>query len=106
MPELVVHLRQELEAVVVLLLNENGVIQAHAEDLPEGNEKVSMLSSLLSIYSAGQNVSRLLGQKVPANWYIFDGTPFDLVFAPVGTEHSMLVMGKGSGRQRTGLENL
>ena len=59
LPELVVHLRQELDAVVVLLLDENGGIQAHAEDLPEGNEKVSMLSSLLSIYSAGQNVSHL-----------------------------------------------
>jgi CheY-like chemotaxis protein len=95
LPELVVYLRQELEAVVVLLLDENGVIQAHAEDLPEGNEKASMLSSLFSIYKAGQNVSRLLGQKASANWFIFDGTPFDLVFAPVGMEHSMLVIGKG-----------
>jgi len=94
-PDLMVHLRQELDAVVVLLLNDKGVIQARAEDLPDGNEKVSLLSSLLSIYSAGQNVSRLLGQKVASNWYIFDGAPFDLVFAPVGMEHSMLVIGKG-----------
>ncbi|MGD0877209.1 MAG: response regulator [Anaerolineales bacterium] len=95
LPDLMVHLRQELEAVVVILLDDKGSIQANAEDLPAGNEKVSLLSSLLSIYAAGQNVSRLLGQKIPANWYIFDGTPFDLVLAPVGREHAMLVIGKG-----------
>jgi CheY-like chemotaxis protein len=95
LPDLMVRLRQELEAVVVILLDDKGSILANAEDLPAGNEKVSMLSSLLSIFSAGQNVSRLLGQKIPANWYIFDGTPFDLVFAPVGMKHSMLVIGKG-----------
>jgi DNA-binding response OmpR family regulator len=95
LPDLMVGLRQELDAVVVLLLDDKGSIQAHAEDLPDGNEKISMLSSLLSIYNAGQNVSRLLGQKVAANWYIFNGAPFDLVFAPVGMEHSILVIGKG-----------
>ncbi len=95
LPDLMVHLRQELDAVVVLLLDDKGLVQAHAEDLPDGNEKESLLSSLLSIYRAGQNVAHLLGRKVASNWYIFDGAPYDLVFAPVGKEHSMLVIGKG-----------
>jgi len=94
LPDLIVHLRQELDAIIVLLLNDKGLIQAQASDLPDGNEKVSLLSSLLSIYSAGQNVAHLLGQKVASNWYIFDGVPYDLVFAPVGMDHSMLVIGK------------
>ena len=95
LPDLMVHLRQELEAIAVLLLNDNGQILARAGDLPDSNEEVSLLSSLLSIHSAGQKVARLIGQKVASNWYVFAGAQYDLVFAPVGMVHAMLVIGKG-----------
>jgi len=94
LPDIMVHLRQELEAIAVLLLNDNGQILARAGDLPDSNEEVSLLSSLLSIHSAGQKVTRLIGQKVASNWYVFDGAQYDLIFAPVGMAHAMLVMGK------------
>jgi hypothetical protein len=90
-----VHLRMELEAIAVLLLNDSGHILARAGDLPDANEEISLLSSLLSIHSAGQKVARLIGQKVASNWYVFDGAQYDLVFAPVGMAHAMLVIGKG-----------
>ena len=95
LPDLLVHLRQELEAIAVLLLNDSGRVLARAGDLPDRNDEVSLLSSLLSIHSAGQKVSHLIGQKAPANWYIFDGGQYDLIFAPVGMTHAMLVIGKG-----------
>jgi CheY-like chemotaxis protein len=95
LPDLMVNLRLELEAIAVLFLNDNGHILARAGDLPDGNEEVSLLSSLLSIYSAGQKVARLIGQKVASNWYVFDGVQYDLIFAPVGMAHAMLVIGKG-----------
>ena len=63
LPDLMVNLRQELEAMAVLLLNDNGHILARAGDLPDSDEEVSLLSSLLSIHSAGQKVARLIGQK-------------------------------------------
>ncbi len=56
--------------------------------------KSPSFSSLLSIYSAGQKVSRLIGQKVSSNWYIFDGANFDLFFASVGLAHAMIVIGE------------
>jgi DNA-binding response OmpR family regulator len=95
LPDLMVHLRLELEAIAVLLLNDNGHILARAGDLPDTNEEVSLLSSLLSIYSAGQKVARLIGQTAASNWYVFDGAQYDLIFAPVGKAHAMLVIGKG-----------
>jgi CheY-like chemotaxis protein len=95
LPDLLAHLRQEMEATAVLLLNDTGRVLARAGDLPDSNYEISLLSSLLSIYSAGQKVSRLIGQKVASNWYIFDGGQYDLVFAPVGATHAMLVIGKG-----------
>jgi CheY-like chemotaxis protein len=94
-PDLLAHLRQEIDAQAVLLLSDDGRVLARAGDLPDKNNEVSLLSSLLSIYSAGQKVSRLLGQKEPSNWHVFDGGKFDLIFAPVGTSHAMLVIGKG-----------
>ena len=95
LPDLMVHLRQELEAIAVLLLNDNGQILARAGDLPDRNEEISLFSSLLSIHSAGQKVARLIGQKAASNWYVFNGAQYDLIFAPVGLTHAMLVIGKG-----------
>ena len=95
LPDLMVHLRLELEAIAVLLLNDSGHVLARAGDLPDTNEEVSLLSSLLSIYSAGQKVTRLVGKKTASSWYVFDGAEYDMIFAPVGMSHAMLVIGKG-----------
>ena len=94
LPDLLAHLRQELEAIAVLFLNDNGRVLARAGDLPDSDNEISLLSSLLSIHSAGQKVAHLIGQKVPSNWYVFDGSKYDLIFAPVGATHAMLVLGK------------
>jgi len=104
LPDIMVHLRLELEAIAVLLLNDNGHVLARAGDLPDTNEEVSLLSSLLSIYSAGQKVTRLIGKKAASSWYVFDGADYDLIFAPVGLSHAMLVIGKG-WRMKTRFEN-
>jgi DNA-binding response OmpR family regulator len=95
LPDIMVQLRQELEAIAVFLLNDNGKILARAGDLPDNNNEISLLSSLLSIHSAGLKVSHLIGQKAASNWHIFNGDQYDLVFAPVGTAHAMLIIGKG-----------
>jgi CheY-like chemotaxis protein len=95
LPDLLAGLRQEMAATSVLLLNDTGRILARAGDLPGKDTEVALISSLLSIYSAGQKVSRLLGQKIASNWYVIDGGAYDLVLAPVGLTHAMLVFGKG-----------
>jgi CheY-like chemotaxis protein len=93
-PDLLAGLRQDLAAIAVLLLNDRGRILARAGDLPDRENDDALVSSLLSIYSAGQNVSKLLGQKNASNWSVFDGGKYDLVFAPVGLTHAMLVIGE------------
>ena len=99
LPDLLAHLRQDLEAIAVLLLGDSGRILARAGDLPDTNDEISLLSSLLSIHSAGQKISHLIGQKVPSNWYIFDGGKYDLISAPVGTTHAMLVIGQNLAKE-------
>jgi DNA-binding response OmpR family regulator len=95
LPDLLVHLRKDLEAIAVLLLNDAGQILARAGDLPDIENEISLLSSLLTIHSAGQKITRLIGQKSGSNWYIFDGDQYDLIFAPVGMTHAMLAIGEG-----------
>ncbi len=106
LPDLMVNLRQELEAIAVLLLNDDGHILARAGDLPDSNNEISLLSSLLSIYSAGLKVSHLIGQKVVSNWTIFDGGQYDLIFAPVGMSHAMLVIGEGLADEEHALKTV
>ena len=106
LPDLLAHLRQELEAIAVLLLGDSGRVLARAGDLPDSNDEISLLSSLLSIHSAGQKVSRLIGQKVPSNWYVFDGGKYDLIFAPVGMTHAMLVIGKDLAKEEQVLKTV
>jgi CheY-like chemotaxis protein len=95
LPDLLSGLRQALAAASVLILNDTGRILARAGGLPDTDDEIALISSLLSIHSAGQKVSRLIGQKTPSNWHVFDGGKYDLVFAPVGLMHAMLVIGKG-----------
>jgi CheY-like chemotaxis protein len=94
-PDLLAGLRQDLAAVAVLLLNDRGRVLARAGDLPDRETDDALVASLLSIYSAGQNVSKLLGQKTVSSWSVFNGGKYDLVFAPVGLSHAMLVIGEG-----------
>lgn len=100
-PDLLAGLRQDLSAIAVLLLNDRGRILARAGDLPDRENDEDLISSLLSIYSAGRNVSQLLGQKNSSTWSFFDGGKYDLVFAPVGLTRAMLVIGEGiAGKDR------
>jgi CheY-like chemotaxis protein len=95
LPDLLAGLRQELAATAVLILSDTGRILARAGDLPDSDKEDALISSLLSIHSAGQKVSHLIGQKIASNWYVFNGVKYDLVFAPVGLTHAMLIIGKG-----------
>jgi CheY-like chemotaxis protein len=94
LPDLLAGLRQELAATAVILLNDTGRILARAGDLPDRDNEVALISSLLSIYSAGQKVSRIIEQKIASNWYIFEGGKYELVFSPVGSTHAMLIIGQ------------
>jgi DNA-binding response OmpR family regulator len=102
--DLLTGVRQELDAMAVFLLNDRGRIQARAGDLPDSSTEVSLTASLMAIFSAGQKVSHLMGQKTPSNWHIFVGGEYDLIFAPVGTTHAMLAVGHGLAAQERVLE--
>jgi CheY-like chemotaxis protein len=106
LPDLLAGLRQDLEAAAVLLLDTSGQVLARAGDLPDNNAEVSLLSSLFSIFSASQKVSRLIGQKVDSSWHVFNDGDYDLIFGPVRQTHALLVIGKGLAGQNRALKSV
>ena len=94
LPDLLAGLRQGLDATTVMLITDTGKVLARAGELPNTNLEISLISSLLLMYSAGQKISRLLGQEINSNWCVFDGGENDLIFTPVAKGQAMLVIGK------------
>jgi len=104
--DLLAGLRKNLKARAAILLNDRGHILARAGDLPNTSSEVSLLASLMAIYSAGQKVTYLLGEEGFSSWHIFEGGEFELIFAPVGRTHGMMVIGEALAAQGKILETM
>jgi len=90
-------LRKQMNAQAVVLLNDRGHIKVQAGDLPESNMEVSLISALMAIHSAAHKVSSLVGHNPTGNIHIFRAETTDMIFAPVGPLHAMLVTGRNIG---------
>jgi CheY-like chemotaxis protein len=99
-------LRQNLKAQAVLLLNDRGRVLACAGELPEKNHEVSLVASLMAIYSAGQKVSHVIGNQVKASYHIFNGDNYDLIFVPVDSTHAILLVGDNLAAEDVLHENI
>lgn len=85
-------LRQNLNAICAVLINENGEILAQAGDLPSEIRDPALVSSLLSNLSAASKVSHLLGAYLPNNWICFTGKAYDVFLTPIGQSIGLLVV--------------
>jgi two-component system response regulator (stage 0 sporulation protein F) len=92
--ELLGGFRQKIKADAVFLISDRGRVLARAGDLYDSSMEVSLLSSLMAIYSAGLKVSRFIHQDVPDNFHVFRGGDHDLILIPVNNSHALLLAGK------------
>ena len=99
-------LRQKMKAQAVLLLNDRGRILACAGEFPEKNQEVSLVASLMAIYSAGQKIIRVIGHQGSSSWHIFHGDSIDLIFAPLDSTHAILVAGSKLAEEKVILKNI
>jgi CheY-like chemotaxis protein len=106
MPDLIVGLRQELGAQAVFLLNDQGRVLAQAGALPNAYAETNIMDSLMAMFSAGQKLGRIIGQKAPSTWHIFNGGAYDLVLTPIGTGHALLVAGAKLADEKAALETV
>ena len=92
--DLLVELRQSLEARAVLMLDDRGQVLAEAGDLPDPANRIALIASLMGLHSASQKVSSLIG-RAEHHLHLFDSDGLDAVFLPVGASQDVLVLGNG-----------
>jgi two-component system, response regulator, stage 0 sporulation protein F len=92
--ELLSSFRQKIKADAVFLISDRARVLARAGDLYDSSMEVSMLSSLMAIYSASLKVSRFIHQDHLDNYHVFHGGDHDLLLIPVNTTHALLLAGK------------
>jgi DNA-binding NarL/FixJ family response regulator len=85
-------LRQAINALSVLLLDDRGIIMAGAGDIPDPNIESHLVPALMAAFSAASKVSRFLGKDMPENLLFFAGDRFDLHLAQVGQSVALLVV--------------
>jgi two-component system, response regulator, stage 0 sporulation protein F len=92
--ELLSGFRQKIKADAVFLISDRARVLARAGDLYDSSMEVSLLSSLMAIYSAGLKVARYIRQENLENYHVFRGGDHDLLLIPVDTTHALLLAGK------------
>jgi CheY-like chemotaxis protein len=93
LPDRLVRLRRQLNAISVTLLDDTGRVVAEAGHLPEINGGASLIPALMSVFSAGLKVAHGLGrEKTPDNLMCFSGGRFHLCMAPVGRVYALLIV--------------
>lgn len=96
--ELLGGFRQKLKADAVFLISDRARVLARAGDLYDSSMEVSLLSSLMAIYSSSLKVSRFIHHEHLNNYHVFHGGDHDLLLIPVNTTHALLLAGKELAR--------
>jgi CheY-like chemotaxis protein len=93
LPDRLVMLRRQLNAVSVTLLDDSGRVVAEAGNLPEISASTSLIPALMGVLSASLKVAHGLGrEKTPDNLMCFSGGRFHLCLAPVGRVYALLIV--------------
>jgi len=92
--ELLGGFRQKIKADAVFLISDRARVLARAGDLYDSSMEVSLLASLMAIYSASLKVARFIHQENLENYHVFRGGDHDLLLIPVDTQHALLLAGK------------
>ena len=77
-------LRQELQAVSALLVDDSGHVLAEAGELKEVHSDQALMTAIMATLSASSKISHGLGLETPDNLMFFAGAKHHLCLAPVG----------------------
>jgi FixJ family two-component response regulator len=98
LPERLSQLRNELDAVAVVLIDERGETLAQTGELPRGEIESLLVPALASVLSAGTRVAISLKKSVPENLLLFKGNRYNLCVANAGSSYALIVLVDRSGQ--------
>lgn len=85
-------LRQELQAICAVLMDDGGQIMAQAGNLPDVASEDNFISSLMVAFSAATKVSLVLGTSLPTDLLYFAGQGRDFFLTHVGQTMGLLLV--------------
>jgi CheY-like chemotaxis protein len=85
-------LRQASHALAALLLDDRGVVQASAGNIPEENTESNLIPALTTAHHAGLKVSYELGIKTAHNLMFFTGRHYHICISPAGAAHVIVLV--------------
>jgi CheY-like chemotaxis protein len=104
--DLLANFRQDINAQVVILINERGRVLARSGHLYDSSMEVSLLSALTAIHAAGMKISRYNRQETPDTYHVFRGGDHDLFFVPVTASYALLLAGNELANEAHVLETV
>ncbi len=87
-------LRQDLNALAVLLVSDNGQVLARAGDVA-GLNLDAIIPPLMAVFSAGVKICMSLNARLPTNFQFFDGGDYDIYTVNVGMLFGLVVVFQG-----------
>jgi CheY-like chemotaxis protein len=97
-------LRQLLEAVAILLVDERGRVAARAGELPIDFDEHSLVPYLLAAFSAAEKVTHYMGGNPSENLLFFRGADYDLIMSRVGPPLGLVaILPQGRPPEQLGL---
>lgn len=105
-PELVIRiasLREELEAISAVLLDENGYVFAMTGDPPDATIKSDIIPLFLVLLNTSNNISLSLGRELPEDLIYFSGVKYNLSLTHINNSYTLVVVtNTGSGPEYLG----
>lgn len=95
-------LRQDLEAVTTVLVDDRGRIMAQAGELPSAKIESMLIPPIMATFSASEKISQSLGMKSPDDLMYFRGIEYDLFVAHVGSSLGLLLVIEANGSGKNG----
>ncbi len=92
--QILIRMREEMNAIAIRLLSAAGEIQAEAGIMPDPNTELSLMEALTGMHIAGQKAASLLDKGVDP-LHLFHGEKTDAIFLAIGSTHAILVAGPG-----------
>ncbi len=97
-------LRQLLDAVAILLVDERGRVAARAGELPTAFDEHSLVPYLLAAFSAAEKVTHYMGGNPSENLLFFRGAEYDLIMSRVGPPLGLVaILPQGTPPEQLGL---
>jgi len=91
MTDRLIDLRQELDAISAIILDDHGRALVRAGDLPDASMEAGLYQALMAVFGASERVAKYLATSPPDDLMYFAGSKFDILLAHIGIPYALVI---------------